>query len=390
MANFIDLSDVKDFSVMPEKLKERLSTLTPRERKYFMSMWPKSGVPFLKSKPGIAKSAMVREIASKMGFNYIPLYLSMRDETDIGQYPYLNDGEYNGRKIKVLDFVVPKWALDANDKPTIIHFDELNRAQPQVRNAALQILLDRAIGTEFKFNETVLMIASGNLGDSDGTVVEEFDTALNNRLIHFSHSLGVDEWLDWAKDNCHWVVTSYIRAYPERLYQDPTEDSSAFATPRSWTFLSDFITRNYGRDAKIEEFLSMIQEIASNFIGPGAQKFVQYCYDMSVLNINDVLDSFDEVKETIESYGRDKRSELLFSLKEIDYFNLKKEQRKNVIGFLQQISSEERISYLIGILDNWSNHTAEKQSLTAMKELFENFREEMAHMTDNVERNARN
>jgi hypothetical protein len=37
-------------------------------------------------------------------------------------------------------------------------------------------LLEREIGTAFKFNDNVLMMSSGNLGDEDGTDVEEFDS----------------------------------------------------------------------------------------------------------------------------------------------------------------------------------------------------------------------
>jgi len=181
MNKFIDLSQVTDFSVMPSQIRERMATLTPRERKYFMTMWPKSGVMYITSKPGIAKSAIAREIADKMGFKYLDIRLSMVDETDVGLYPNISTVDNGGEMVKCLDFVVPRWAIEANKQPTIIHFEELNRAQLPVRNAALQILLERCIGTEFKFNDTVLMMASGNLGDEDGTDVEEFDNALNNR-----------------------------------------------------------------------------------------------------------------------------------------------------------------------------------------------------------------
>jgi hypothetical protein len=43
-------------------------------------------------------------------------------------------------------------------------------------------------------------MSSGNLGDEDGTDVEEFDSALNNRLIHINHTLDVQEWLDYAEE----------------------------------------------------------------------------------------------------------------------------------------------------------------------------------------------
>jgi acyl carrier protein phosphodiesterase len=63
-------------------------------------------------------------------------------------------------------------------------------------------------------------MSSGNLGDEDGTDVEEFDSALNNRLIHINHTLDVQEWLgDYAEENCHPMITSYIKTHPEQMYK---------------------------------------------------------------------------------------------------------------------------------------------------------------------------
>ena len=277
------MSDISTkLGVLPEDLASKMNNLTERERLYFQIMWPKSGVLYITSKPGIAKSAISRSIAEKMGFRYMDIRLSMVDETDVGLYPSVSDTA----GVKCLDFVVPRWAIEANKQPTIIHFEELNRASLPVRNAALQILLERQIGTEFRFNDTVLMMSSGNLGDEDGTDVEEFDNALNNRLIHFSHTLGADEWIDnFAKERVHSTVVSYIRAYPEKLYQNPTENTKAYATPRSWTFLSDFICKNFGKDASPKVFLPVLRNIAHSFIGNGAQRFLQYCEEMINITI---------------------------------------------------------------------------------------------------------
>ena len=347
--NKIDLSGVTDFTTMPSQIRERMATLTPRERKYFMTMWPKSGVMYITSKPGIAKSAIAREIADKMGFRYMDIRLSMVDETDVGLYPDVSsiDG------IKCLDFVVPRWAIEANKQPTIIHFEELNRAQLQVRNAALQILLERQIGTDFKFNETVLMMSSGNLGDEDGTDVEEFDNALNNRLIHFSHTLGSDEWIDgFAKENCHNLITSYIKAYPEKLYQNPTENSKAYATPRSWRFMSDFIVRNFGKDAAPKDFLPALQEVAHGYIGNGSPRFLQYIQEMVNISIQDILDRYDSIEKELDKYNRDKNSELIQSLKEYDIKKLTDKQLDNVTKFLKRVGADELTAYLLHVLDN--------------------------------------
>ena len=351
MTNFIDLSSVSDFKVLPQAIRDRISTLTPRERKYFMTMWPKSGVLYITSKPGIAKSAISRSIAEKMGFRYMDLRLSMADETDF-KFPFLKDANYDGRDIKVSGYAVPEWAFESNQQPTIIHFEELNRAPQFVRNAALQILLERQIG-DFKFSDTVLMMASGNLGDEDGTDVEEFDNALNNRLVHYNHTLSATEWIDnFGKDNIHSVILSYIKAYPEKLYQNPTENTKAFATPRSWTFLSEFIVCNFGKDATPREFITDLMEVAHGYVGNGAQRFLQYCQEMINITIQDVIDRYDKVEKELDKYNRDKNSELINSLKEHDIKNMSDKQLANVTKFLKRVGEDELTAYLLHVLDN--------------------------------------
>ena len=352
MTNFVNTQTPSTkVSPLSQDLRDKLATLSAREKKYFMTMWPKSGVLYITSKPGIAKSAIARSIAEKMGFRYMDMRLSMNDESDF-KFPYLRDGNFDGKDIKVSGTAVPEWAYEANQQPTIIHFEELNRAPQFVRNAALQILLERQIG-DFKFNNTVLMMASGNLGDEDGTDVEEFDNALNNRLIHFSHTLGADEWVDnFAKDNIHSVILSYIKAYPEKLYQNPTENTKAYATPRSWTFLSDFITQNFGKDASPREFLPYLQEVAHGYIGNSAQRFLQYCQEMINITIQDIIDRYDKVEKELDKYNRDKNSELINSLKEHDIKKMSDKQLANVTKFLNRVGEDELTAYLLHILDN--------------------------------------
>jgi hypothetical protein len=342
---------------MPAQMAEKLSTLTAKERKYFAVMWAKYGVLNITSKPGVAKSAIGKSIANKMDFRYMDIRLSMVDETDVGLYPNVSEVEVNGTMVKCLDFVVPRWAIEANKQPTIIHFEELNRASQQVRNAALQILLERQIGTDFMFNDNVLMMSSGNLGDEDGTDVEEFDSALNNRLVHINHTLSVDEWLgDFAVNNCHKLITSFIKAHPEQMYKS-SENTKAYATPRSWTMLSEFIVCNFGQDASPRDFLPLLKEVASGYLGNSAVKFVQYCEDMLNISINDVINNYDGIKKDLEKYNRDKNSELIQSLKEIDITKLNKKQLDNVVKFLNNVGDDEKTAYLLYILDNIADVT---------------------------------
>jgi len=340
--------------LMPNEFQSKLDILTKREQSYFRMMWGKSGVLYITAKPGVAKSAIARSIAQKMGFRYMDIRLSMVDETDVGLYPNVSeiDSEDGKSKVKCLDFVVPRWAIEANKQPTIIHFEELNRASQSVRNAALQILLERQIGVNFKFNDTVLMMSSGNLGDEDGTDVEEFDSALNNRLIHVKHTLSFPEWVEgFAKDNVHGMVVSYLQAHPENLYKT-AEAIQAYATPRSWTFLSDFIVSNFGMDAHPREFLPILREVAAGYVGNSAMKFLQYCEDMLNININDVINDYDRIEKDLKKYNRDKKSELIQSLKELDLGKFNEGQLANITKFLKGVGDDELTAYLLFILDN--------------------------------------
>ena len=337
--------------MLPKDFETKLTNLTDREQTYFRIMWAKYGVLYITAKPGVAKSAIGRGIAEKMGFRYIDMRLSMQDEADF-KYPYLEDMENQGSVVKVSGFAIPRWAFEANQQPTIIHFEELNRAPQFVRNAALQILLERELG-EFKFNENVLMMASGNLGDEDGTDVEEFDSALNNRLIHYKHVLTTDEWIkNFAEANVHRTIVAYIKTHPEQLYKVAADGVQAYATPRSWTMLSEFITKNFGKEADARVFLPLLKKVAASYVGNSAMKYVQYCEDMLNINIMDVLNDYDRVKEDLKKYNRDKNSELIQSLKEMDLNKLGDKQVANAAKFLKTVGEDELTAYLLFILDN--------------------------------------
>ena len=207
-----------------------LSALTEKQLRYWRMIYPQSGVLFLMSEPGIAKSATLRDLAEKIihiptgkNLQYLDLRLAMLDETDVGLFPDKGTATVtiNGEKVEktVLDHIAPRWAYLSNEVPTLIHFEELNRAPLAVRNAALQILLEREIGYDFKFNNSVFMVSTGNLGEEDGTDVEEFDSALNGRLIHYKHTLSLDEWIKYyANDNVNSSIINYLQKHIDKFY----------------------------------------------------------------------------------------------------------------------------------------------------------------------------
>jgi hypothetical protein len=116
--------------------------------------------------------------------------------------------------------------------------------------------------------------------------------------------------------------------------------------------LSELIMCNFGQDSSPREFLPLLKEVATGYIGNSALKFVQYCEYMLNISIQDVIDNFDRIKKDLEKYNRDKNSELIQSLKEIDITKLSEKQLANVVKFLNNVGDDEKTAYLLYILDN--------------------------------------
>jgi hypothetical protein len=388
-----------------------LSALNEKQLTYFRMMYPKSGVLFLTSAPGLAKSAMIRSISKNISkveiiykdikdgkdedgvkyrkvvdkdlsgkviaseMFYIDLRLAMLDETDVGLFPDKREMKVteNGEEVlrAFLDHIVPKWAFYSNNPPkknngdkmpycgTIIHFEELNRAPLSVRNAALQILLEREIGFEFQFNSNVIMCATGNLGEEDGTDVEEFDSALNGRLLHLEHKLSYGEWKEYyANDNIQSLILSFLDAHGDCFYvgkasrAQESGNEKAYACPRTWTFLSDYIKLNYGMNAPAQMWIHDIAVIGHAYIGASNVRFLRYVRDIMKISINDIIARYPEFKANNTIFTRDKKSELLQDLRKVDFKQLKPNEIENIKLFMLDMSEDEVSAFLLKILDD--------------------------------------
>ena len=322
--------------------------LTVKQNLYFNMMRANSGVVHLTGKPGIAKTSTVRCIAEKINYQYLDIRLSMVDDTEVGLYPFRKN--LNG--VETLDFAVPLWAIMANSRPTIVNFDELKRANQSVRNASLQILLERQIGINFKFNDDVHFIITDNIGAEDGTDVDQFDRALNNRLIHVDFSLTLAEWVeDFAKERVHPQIIEFLTEYPEYFYVTPKNGEAAFANPRSWTFLSDYIKTNLQDDTTSVDLGTHIAEIAHYYIGNSSVKFSKYLIDKKDIKISDILNAKpSKIEALLKSLKRDKKSELIRSFNSYDMSSLTTNEQNNLALFIIECDMDESANFIRTIM----------------------------------------
>jgi len=194
---------------------------------------------FLWGPPGIGKSELVEGIANELGGLMIDLRLGQMEPTDIRGIPFYN------KDIGKMDWAPPVELPDeetAAQYPIVVLFlDELNSAAPSVQSAAYQLILNRRIG-KYKLPDNVVMVAAGNR-ESDKGVTYRMPTPLANRFIHQEMKVDFASWQEWAVNNrIHKDVVGYLSFAKQDLYDfDAKSASRAFATPRSWTFVSQLL-----------------------------------------------------------------------------------------------------------------------------------------------------
>lgn len=303
-------------------------------------------VCFLAGKPGIGKSSIIKKVAKNLGLKLIDIRLSMVDESEIIGIPSISsDG-------KSFTYAKPEWVVEAQKQPSLIFFDELNRAKPEVIDACLQILLDKKIGMT-TFNQDVYFASAGNLGEADGTNVQEIENAALDRLAVIKYDLSLNQWIDqFAEENVLPTIVDFLKNHPSEFYKLPDEDSSMenYPTPRSWTQLSDTI-----KDFSIEEQIEFCKEVGTGYVGKSIIQFISYLESKNQIKIDDILKAdtnaeLNEIKKIVVE-DKDIQIELSNEYDKVDIDNLTKKQVKNLSELLNCFYDDLKITILRNITD---------------------------------------
>jgi len=118
--------------------------------------------------------------------------------------------------------------------------------------------------------DNVLIVAAGNR-EADKGVTYRMPAPLANRFIHLEMQVSFDDWFQWAVTNrIHKDVVGFLNFSKKDLYDfDPKSQSRSFATPRSWSFVSELL-----EDA-IDE--STTTDLVAGAVGEGlAVKFMAH------------------------------------------------------------------------------------------------------------------
>ena len=219
---------------------------------------------FLWGPPGIGKSDIVKQIGEDAKREVIDVRLALWEPTDIKGIPY-----YNAEQGKMVWAPPAELPTDA-DSTAIIFLDELNSAAPAVQAAAYQLILNRKVGT-YELPKGVDLVAAGNR-DGDRGVTYRMPAPLANRFVHLEAKVDFDDWQEWAVMNSiHPEVVGYVGFAKQDLYDfDPKSASKSFATPRSWSFVSELL-------ADDDTDVDTLHNLVAGAVGDGlATKFMAH------------------------------------------------------------------------------------------------------------------
>jgi hypothetical protein len=235
-------------------MSETRQVTSVQARKSLLKAFKHQRPLFLWGPPGIGKSELVADITAELGGYMIDLRLGQMEPTDIRGIPFYN------KEIGKMDWAepidLPTEELAADYPIVVLFMDELNSAAPSVQAASYQLILNRAIG-KYKLPKNVVMVAAGNR-ESDKGVTYRMPTPLANRFIHQEMKTDFASWQDWAvTHNIHKDIIGYLGSNKQDLYDfDPKSSSRAFATPRSWSFVSEILSDDDGDDDTITNLIS--------------------------------------------------------------------------------------------------------------------------------------
>jgi len=272
---------------------------------------------FLWGPPGIGKSDIVHQIGEYMEAYVIDIRLSLWEPTDIKGIPYYSAND--NAMVWAAPAELPTAEMATKYKNIILFLDEMNSAAPAVQAAAYQLILNRKVG-QYVLPDNVLIVAAGNR-DADKGVTYRMPAPLANRFVHLELAVNFDDWFQWATEHrIHRDVVGFLQFSKKDLYDfDPKSPSRSFATPRSWSFVSELL------EDDLDE--STTTDLVSGAIGEGlAIKFMAHRKVASSMpNPTDILEGkIKELKQTEISAMYSLTVSLCYELKEASDANDKK------------------------------------------------------------------
>lgn len=241
---------------------------------------------------GVGKTAGVVQVCREIGHEYVAVRLGQMEVGDLVGMPY--------REAQTMHWSRPSWWPTEDAPPTVVHCDELNRAQQEdTLQAIFQFVEPPAAGQSRRLHTHELgsrhkVVVSIN--PPDGTYqVATLDRALLDRMVMLYVETDYQCWARYAKQQEFDLgVQQFLAAYPNLLAKaGGALDMQMEPTERAWEMVSTL-----RRSCRFPADLEM--EVYAGIVGQeAAVSFLRWCREQSErpLTARQVLDDWEQVAE---------------------------------------------------------------------------------------------
>lgn len=302
-------------------------------------------IPYLRGKPGIAKTAMVATMCRNNGWVFVPTHLAMKPLEELGGLPKFTDVSIhvNGKTYSTTgtEWTVPALctmlynvANEYPNTPIIWLLDDAHLWREEHQIMMFELMTYRKI-KEHSIPDTVAMIMAGNTDNKAGA--RPLLSPVANRISHYYVDMNYEEWhKSFARDhtfkadddipeneimtnakkkmvkdikmpkinfekikeiaNGHlpidYRIDTFLQEYEKYFIMDEEADKP-FASPRTWTRLSNYILL-YEKYFETNIPSNVLAYVTEAHVGPEpTSDFIKYVEIFSKINIEEDLKHAD-------------------------------------------------------------------------------------------------
>lgn len=249
----------------------------------------------LEADAGIGKTSIVQQIAEERGMTFAKISLHEMEETgDLLGYPQLEyecqiakkvkeaDGNIkmqilpgtvwlNAKQIETKDattavrqtgktrmgYAKPAWVPEYNDNGTILCLDDYVRANPQLLQSCMELILTQKY-TSWALPKKTSIILTNN-PDNGSNNVSSLDEAQKTRFLNFEVEFDIDAWSRWAEGaGVDGRCINFVMSYYNELFK-ADDEGNRICNPRSFVMFANTIAGIKDWDnSENQAFMSMI------------------------------------------------------------------------------------------------------------------------------------
>jgi len=264
----------------------------------------------LAGSPGTTKSTTVELVAKQLGMGIVTesgptlsheILTGLPDTVPAERFQYSSiDGSVPQATVWSIPEMVAKTLRTAENKPTVLLIDDFHMVSPHLQSYFYGLLLERRLGN-YRLPDNVALVLTMN--DSDAAGFQGINSAVRNRLSILKIEFNFEYWFKNYGNRLHYLVASFLKAYPDKCQEEETTGIEGYATARAWSSIAaelaiydeESIKKQARRIAGMQVSSSIAQAFQSHVNYVSALDFTKLVKNRELVNLADSKDPLDAI-----------------------------------------------------------------------------------------------